>query len=624
MQSRSTLLQLVAVLVASALQACGETKEVETPVRPPPSPRSSPRSNPEALVRSWDVCPLLGPTTQRPGVYGTDLGITAPMPGSNGQLAMLFGDTWADEADACAYPVIRNDDMQASLPTQRPAVLRPGMPDATSAEACASLTYANDGDSFRRIRLFPDATTRDEATMLDMSILRTPSAAFSDGQHMFAIFIRHEHATCFDDTGCPTGMICSTDRTYRGRALGACQPHLPLTEDEAPVLCLPDEGCAAPSTCEPLLEGRCLAPEPFASATGAPSWYADDPRRALAQHMVIASAAWADRPEDYAIGARFTTHKFSYLSARTVAHFDPERPETNDYRPGDHTLLLFGRPHVIGEGGFQSLMFLLAQPLDGLLDASGAIRWAPKFFAGYASDGRAIWSDREVDAQPVYGGHNPEAAPEFDFTNLYSVAYVEALQRWVLFYGGSVPAWLAADAASGELWKRHHAQSSPGAIYQRSATHPWGKLALDAPDAQSWSEPRVVVERAAIKQHIACDDDAPNAPDCAVPPELHRPAPLAGVLAGFSAPPDQAADVVAMCLAGAVALDTQYSLADDSGGHLYGANIIESWTEDVTSGVTGLPAGERAVEVYWNISTWNPYQVVLMKTQLRGDTARVY
>jgi len=27
---------------------------------------------------------------------------------------------------------------------------------------------------------------------------------------------------------------------------------------------------------------------------------------------------------------------------------------------------------------------------------------------------------------------------------------------------------------------------------------------------------------------------------------------------------------------------------------------------------------EKAVELYWNVSTWNPYQVMLMKTQLRS------
>jgi hypothetical protein len=31
--------------------------------------------------------------------------------------------------------------------------------------------------------------------------------------------------------------------------------------------------------------------------------------------------------------------------------------------------------------------------------------------------------------------------------------------------------------------------------------------------------------------------------------------------------------------------------------------------------------GERAAEIYWNASTWNPYQVVLFKTELQVKDA---
>jgi hypothetical protein len=68
---------------------------------------------------------------------------------------------------------------------------------------------------------------------------------------------------------------------------------------------------------------------------------------------------------------------------------------------------------------------------------------------------------------------------------------------------------------------------------------------------------------------------------------------------------------------GSAALDTQYNLADDSGGHLYGLNVIDGWSEDVSAQLPELAPGQRALELYWNISTWNPYQVLLLKTQLR-------
>jgi hypothetical protein len=40
---------------------------------------------------------------------------------------------------------------------------------------------------------------------------------------------------------------------------------------------------------------------------------------------------------------------------------------------------------------------------------------------------------------------------------------------------------------------------------------------------------------------------------------------------------------------------------------LYAAAIIEPWTETREAG---------AVDLYWAVSTWDPYQVVLMKSRL--------
>lgn len=42
-------------------------------------------------------------------------------------------------------------------------------------------------------------------------------------------------------------------------------------------------------------------------------------------------------------------------------------------------------------------------------------------------------------------------------------------------------------------------------------------------------------------------------------------------------------------------------------GRLYGPNIIDCWTES---------RGDQ-VDLYWSVSTWNPYQVALMKTRIK-------
>jgi hypothetical protein len=44
-------------------------------------------------------------------------------------------------------------------------------------------------------------------------------------------------------------------------------------------------------------------------------------------------------------------------------------------------------------------------------------------------------------------------------------------------------------------------------------------------------------------------------------------------------------------------------------GFLYGANIIDNWTE---------PRGplNQDADIYWNVSTWDPYEVLLMRTRI--------
>jgi hypothetical protein len=580
---------------------------------------------------SWPVCTLLGPSANRPGVYGSDLGFSAVKPvagGAPSELALLFGDTWAGNADVCTYPVIHSDDLEASLPLQRPAALAPSAPAAAAASACDALSYPVDQSNvpvrFVAMRLFPDAGQRDDSRLIDMSMLRTPAAAFSDGTTLFGMFVRQELATCSDASACPRGMSCSTDPSYQGRSVGACQPQVGLTDDAAPVLCLSDVGCAPPSQCGALSSGVCLANAAFAEPGAAPpSWYSDDPRRAVAQTIYIASAFWSDSSQDFATGYRFVTNRFTNLATRTIANFDLLHPENNDYSPGNQSLLLWGRPAWLGQGGFQSLMFLAVQPLAGMLDAQGVIHWAPKYFAGYGADGSPQWSDAEADALPVYGADDYDAKPEFDYVNQFSTVWVEALSRWVMIYGGSSPAWLAVDKATGVLAPVSHAQPSAGSMYLRTARHPWGRTRAAAPADEAWSAPQLLLERASVKQYLACADDPAKQLPCGVASDANRPADLVSAIDMLSAASSatDAIEVAAKCLGGSLALGTQYSLADDSGGHLYGANIIESWSQDVTSQVSDLASGQRAIELYWNVSTWNPYQVLLMKSQLRGTPA---
>jgi hypothetical protein len=85
--------------------------------------------------------------------------------------------------------------------------------------------------------------------------------------------------------------------------------------------------------------------------------------------------------------------------------------------------------------------------------------------------------------------------------------------------------------------------------------------------------------------------------------------------------PDKFSKLAGTCIAGQFFEGAQDMLSGDPVGRLYGANILDEWSEDVTDRVPHAD-GERAVELYWNASTWNPYQVVLWKTLLRAQPLR--
>lgn len=584
------------------------------------SKKEEPHGATEVVGQSWDLCTWLGPSTQRPGIFGSDLGFAVPLPSQSGApelQQLLFGDTWAAAAQDCNYPVLKNDDFATRIPYALPPGLTPGAPAAAS-NACTTLQYtqedASDPTSWRRIRLFPDAGERTDDRVLDTSTLRTPLTAFTDGTHTFVMYIRNEYARCQTNAECAAPLVCTQDPSYQGKPLGGCQPYVSLSSDAAPAFCRVNASdCPMPAACLPLDKGVCFAPTPFASQAATPTWNADDPRNGLASVIYIASQFWPDRPEDLATGFRFVTNKFANVTARTVKHFDPAQPENSDYSDGNETLLLWGRANFIGADGFQALPFLLYQPLAGLIDASGQIAWAPQYFAGYGADGAPAWSASEAEAQPIYGG-GPGDTPEFDYVNQMSMVYVPTLQRWLMVYGGSTPATM--DPRSLDRPAPTYAQSVPGAVYLRSAVHPFGRANSSAPAADGFSAARPLLIPKAMAKQLACDEGVQSSDQCT--PGLHeQPGGLLDAIGNVfrEVKPEDVASTSASCAAGGVALDAQYSVGNDASGHLYGAAVIDSWTQDVTAAVG---SDEPTVEFYWNVSTWNPYQVLLMKTQLKA------
>jgi hypothetical protein len=607
-------------------------------------------------AQSWGLCSLIGPGQRNPGVWGSDLGFTVHVPGDQ-RLAILFGDTWTSPVQGCQYPGWSDNDLQGTLPLERPARFKPGppapqlgaQPGARNGSDCELLEYAteqpNDARSWRRVRLFPSAAAHRAQDAMGMSVLRTPLSAWSDGERLLGLFARYESAPCTTQGDCPSGMQCSKDPNYHGIPVRECSPLIHLSDHVAPGYCLENDDCANTSTCDLAREGVCLADAPFTVDTPhgrvSPSWYRDDPRRGIARIIYVASAIWPERPADYATIARFATNRFQNPTARTVAYFDPKHPESADYRPGYHTLFIWGRNGFVESGGAQALPFLLYVPLDELRGPPGQSVWRPRFFAGYDADGLPAWSERESDARPIYGGRlarlQPDtdklefAEPEFDQVAQMTLSWVAPLSRWVMFYGGDLPAFLVLEARTGDVRSPVHKQWAPGAIHMRTSPHPWGaaRIAPQAVPAQpsaasamsedvGWSSAEPILTREQAAPYLACASGTVDMPKgCVRRPAEFRAFELVQALARATTQPwsDGWKSVAKSCIAGEISRKVQDRMSGNMIGRLYAPNIIDEWTHDVTD-AAARARGERSVELYWNVSTWNPYQVVLWKTLL--------
>jgi hypothetical protein len=632
MYSHSRLWLLGLGMTPLALCAClKDLRDHDPPDLPGPLRPSGLTSDSSVL------CRLLGPASRDEGIYGTDLGYTTQLPGTD-RLAVLFGDTWSEAGDACQYPVSPNDDLQATLPLTRPEGLHAGDQSAEERRAaCTTLAYplddSADPKSWPRIRLFENADAHEAGTSLETGALRTPVAAWTAGDRLYTLFSRGDLTPCDASSACPEGMSCSSD-AEPPVTLGRCVDLLPLGKDPIARACRNQDDCGTASTCDFEAPSVCLTQTPFElerdGETISPSWYRDDPRLGVAQTLYVARAAWAERPSDYLVEHRFVTRRFVDVAARTVAHFDPSDPSKNDYRPGDHTLLMWGRPSWVGGDGVQSLPFLLYVPLAELTDAAEP-RWSPRFFAGYDQAGDAVWSEHEQDAVPIYGTEaevsrsaegGQEIAwrePEHDYVNQMSVVYLEPLRRFVMLYGGDVPAWVVADA-DGVARDPVHEARVPGAIQLRSARHPWGRARATDPDQDAWSSAQAVLRRETAAHYLACGEGGrADLPGCSEEGDDNSPLDLLETIASAAVDePSETLDVAAMCLEGSAALAGMDTASGDPVGRLYGVNVIEPWTEDITEQSEGLPAGQRELLLYFNVSTWDPYQVVLAKARLRG------
>ena len=509
------------------------------------------------------------------GFYGTDLGVSVQ---HGDELRVLFGDTWADPSGMLIDP--ERDDVQGVISTL-PAP--GGFPDGDAVDAFAAaqdlaadapwwkraapaLTFHTENAKVAPFELYRGGNRGQPA--LDMGVGKAVVAAFSNARDgVFAIFRRDVAVPCSggDDPRCDDGFECD-------RELGICSNA--AGEYAAPCV-LGSDRCGQGAQCVAALGGG------YCQDRTSSMYLAGDGDGRLDAVVIQHELGNAD-PE---LPARYytrpwLTNKFTNPLAKTVADFDPERanPSENDYRPADGSqperekVLIWGRPHTVGTaavGRDARLYFAYVEMPE--YSARADFAWSPHYFAGLEG-GRPRYSPLQSEAVALDLDGEPSAEAErFDVVDKMAIAYLAPLHVWVMLYGGDFAPPIL-NLFVGPNFGRV-ARDPEGAIHARFAEHPWGP----------WSAPVPA---------LAAGDSSLSTPE---PGSEYAPS---GLLyhSGCIGP---------SCIPGELAIShllTPY-------GFLYAPNLFDPWTETRESG--------RAVDVYWNVSTWNPYQTVLLRTRIR-------
>ncbi|MET0340004.1 MAG: hypothetical protein ABW252_03345 [Polyangiales bacterium] len=494
--------------------------------------------------------------------YGTDLGWAFP---HGDELWMLFGDSWSsaqgfplsfDADDAMGKISLR--DFPDGDAVERWVAAHPS-PDPRAPWRAAAPPVELVVDSADRVAPLRPARNGHELWSGEWLV---PVAGFSNqrrdaGRGAFGIFFRNEPMQCSLKGGCDGGFKCDNE-------LGRCAP-----------LSVTSAVCVVGGTtcrCVPASSGAGLCVDTGGSMYD-PSTERGRTRGVVVNHQV--GNALPDVPATFA-SRPWSTHRFFNLATRTAEDFDPWRPNGagNDYALADGDgeragVLIWGRPQFVGIGAKDqdAQLYFSWVPMPSF-DGTGNFRWEPRHFTGVDAEGRPQFSLREGDGVPLdldatVDGVQPREA--HDFVGQMSVAWVPSIRRFVMLYGGdSPPSFL--DLAFGEdasLVTWHPL----GPIHVRFAEQPWGP----------WTPPRTVFVAGDVQRGTG--QYGPGG-------ILHHPR---------------------CTLPGCAPSEPVLLWAAGEPGRLYGASIIEPWTESRADG---------SVDLYWNLSTWNPYQVVLMKTHL--------
>ncbi|MGB5131914.1 MAG: hypothetical protein WBO00_04825 [Steroidobacteraceae bacterium] len=490
--------------------------------------------------------------------YGTDLGWSYQ---HDGQLHFLFGDTAATEKGEPIEASSKGlyDDSFGTIELADwpdPSLITPG--------------------NVPRLRLGQNAGTTEVSAInlgRPMESFKTPLGGFSNGRREYGLFYFSKQQACRADADCGNGFACDAGLGFVGERPDADTGLTVACVDGAP-------GCNADTLNDG--DGKPVAGSGFCVDTSSSVWADSGVGRTSSVAVKnLAGLRSTEDPRRYTDIKEWLTNKFSNVTPRTVQDFVPARgTREQDYRIAGDTgenrrVFLWGRPGFIGvkaTGRSLGLYFAYADmPVGDRLD------WTPHYYAGSDAKGVPQFSDNERDAVAVdldstQQGIQP--VEQYDIVDQMTLTWVGPLKKWVMLYGGGLinltspvlPTCGLLEFFAGSECKA--IDLGNGAIRMRSADNPWGP----------WSPPQDV---------LVGGDPARNPPEQQFAPGgiLHHP------------------DCVQVGCADSTDWD---GVNPREYGFLYGVNIIEQWTRPAGSGV----------DLIWNVSTWDPYRVVLLRTRI--------
>jgi hypothetical protein len=545
MSTRNTLVATL-MLATFANYAAGDPKVARTTVL-------GPFTGHDAKLHPDNLAP------NRIEYYGTDLGFSYE---HQGRIQFLFGDTWAIESYAPIQKSSggRYDDGFGSVDLG---------------------VYSDPGritaDNIPLIKLGQNPGTT-EMSAIDpghaMDLGKTPMAGFSNGKREFGIFNVTKPKGCRVDADCGNGLSCDAGLGYLGSKY---TDEMGLT-----LACVDgDPNCNADTMTD---AAGAPGPQSGLCTDHSTTIWANTPAGrvssvALVQRVGLRSVT---DPRQYTDIQQWLTSKFVNMIARTVNDFAPDKglhQARHGYQAAkevgaNRRVFLWGRPGFIGVGANHRTLGVYFAYVD--LPAGPGFSWRPHYYTGSTATGTPRFSPNESDAAALDLDSTVagiQSAELYDIVNQMSVAWVDHLKKWVMFYGGGMtklPTPPLPHCGVLEVFAGRECQDvviGNGAVRMRTADNPWGP----------WTPPQDVI--------VGGDPAVPGSGLYGAGGVLRHPACTAPGCATASRMP---------------------FYHPDEYGFLYSANIIDPWIK---------PAGP-GVDVIWNASTWDPYRVALFRTRI--------